>query len=210
MLEVAGHHVGLENVRDEERPRAGVDRIADESAVRQTAVLVSGRRMFSDLSDADRDDLVGTAVDAYAFVWGPPGRPDDLEAWLALGMYHAMMSTFRERRMLRRPVWSKDATTLAGLLEEWLSADGSTSVSVDEELTDRFLRQLSPADARLLWLRCEGYTREEIADLLGIRANAVSVRLRRLRIRLRETLEPVAEPTGDGASESRGTGHGAA
>ena len=42
-------------------------------------------------------------------------------------------------------------------------------------------------------MRCEGYTHEEIADLLGIRANAVTVRLRRLQLRLRETLEPVTD-----------------
>jgi RNA polymerase sigma factor (sigma-70 family) len=182
-------------------------------AVRATAVLVARRRMFSDLSDAARAELVDAAVEAYDFAWGPPGRPDDLEAWLAAGMYAAMMAAFRERRMLRRPLRIAESTTIEALLEEWLSSEptlaGTHLPAVDQELTDRFLRQLSPADARLLWMRCEGYTREEIADLLGIRANAVSVRLHRLRIRLRETLAPMTDttPTTDAGRDS---GHGAA
>lgn len=182
-------------------------------AVRGTALRVSRRRMFSDLSDVERDDLVAAALEAYLFAWGPPGRPENLEAWLARGMHHAMMAGFRQRRMLRRPVRGGQATSLDGLLEEWLSTEsllGDRDLpAVDAELTDRFLRQLSPADARLLWMHCEGYTREEIGDLLGIRANAVSVRLRRLRIRLGESLDPVTDPVTDagpavtgGAAES--------
>lgn len=185
-------------MHDEDDSRDGSDRIA-QGAVRYVAVRVSHRRMFSDLTDAERDDLVETAVEAWAFAWGPPGRPDDVEAWLALGMYHAMMAGFRQRRMLRRPARIGESTSLDALLEEWLSTEhlqvGGAMPAVDQALTDRFLRQLSPADARLLWMRCEGYTREEIADLLGIRANAVSVRLRRLQLRLRESLELVSDTT---------------
>ena len=194
----------------EEQPSqwaAGPD--TGDDAVRDAALLVARRRMFSDLSDAERDDLVATAVDAAGFSWGPPGRPEDLEAgdleaWLAAGMFHAMMNAFRERRMLRPPFRRGDATTLDGLLERWVSTEpsfeGHDLPTVDPELVDRFLRQLSPADARLLWMQCEGYTREEIAAMLGIRANAVSVRLRRLRIRLRETLEPLTGATTTGAT----------
>ena len=48
-----------------------------------------------------------------------------------------------------------------------------------------------------------------MADLLGIRPNAVSVRLHRLRVRLRETLDPMTDttPTHDAGED---TGHGAA
>jgi DNA-directed RNA polymerase specialized sigma24 family protein len=153
--------------------------------------------MFSDLTDLEREALVEIAVEAWTFAWGPRGRPAEVEPWLALGMYHAMMAEFRQRRMLRRPVRAGDALALDGLLEEWMSAeaapdDGELPV-VDSALTDRFLRLLSPADARLLWMRCEGYTREEIAELIGIRPNAVSVRLRRLQIRLRDAVEPIAD-----------------
>ena len=167
--------------------------------------------MFSDLTDTERADLVETAVEAWAFSWGPPGRPEHVEAWLALGMYHAMMAGFRQRRMLRRPARLGESTSLDTMLEEWLStehaqADGAMPAA-DAALTDRFLRQLSPADARLLWMKCEGYTHEEIADVLGIRANAVSVRLRRLQIRLREAVEPITDHA-PGPSTRRDSGSG--
>jgi RNA polymerase sigma factor (sigma-70 family) len=172
---------------------------------------VSHRRMFSDLTEAQRDELVDTAVEAWAFAWGPPGRPENVEAWLARGMYHAMMADFRRCRMLRRPARLGESMSLDTLLEEWISSEHphakNALPAVDQTVTDRFLRQLSPADARLLWMRCEGYTREEIADLLGIRANAVGVRLRRLKIRLRETLEPVTDHAPEPSSRPEsGTG----
>jgi RNA polymerase sigma factor (sigma-70 family) len=200
-------------VQDDGSSRFDLHREASDDAVREIAVRVAHRRMFSDLSETERQELVDIALEAHASAWGPPGRPDDVEAWLASGMYHAMMHDFRERRMLRRPFRPGGPTRLDSQLEEWLSAGpspaGGDLPSVDGELTDRFLRQLSPADARLLWMQCEGYTREQIADLLGIRPNAVSVRLRRLQIRLREALEPVTD-TAPPADERQGKGHGVA
>ena len=195
-------------MHEDDASRFVVNRDMSRIEFRRAARRVTHRRMFTDLSQAERDELVKVALDAYAHRWGPPQQPSDLEAWIAAGMHRAMMDAFRERHMLRPPARPSLATTLTALLEEWLAAAGSGPV-VDGELTDRFLRQLSPADARLLWLRCAGYTREETADLLGIRPNAVSVRLHRLRVRLRETLDPMTdttpiEHTGEDA------GHGAA
>lgn len=168
---------------------------------------VAGRRMFSDLSDIERAGLAELAVDAWTHAWGPAGQPDDVEAWLARGMFSAMMRDFAQRRMLLRPV-RRDALSLDDLVEEWLAAepapDGSEPGLNGPALVDRYLRLLSPADARLLWMRCEAFTREEIADVLGIRPNAVGVRLRRLQLRLREALEPLT--AGDaGAAAPRET-----
>ncbi|MGZ8742564.1 MAG: sigma factor-like helix-turn-helix DNA-binding protein [Nocardioides sp.] len=176
---------------------------------RRAAGRVTRRRMFTDLSQAERDGLVKVALDAYAHRWGPRPRPGDLEAWIAAGMHRAMMDAFRERHMLNPPARPSLATTLSSLVQEWLAADAGAGLVVDAELTDAFLRQLSPADARLLWLRCEGYTREEIADLLGVRPNAVSVRLHRLRVRLRETLDPMTDTTPI-LDTGEDAGHGAA
>lgn len=181
--------------------------------VRKLGVRVAGRRMFSDLSSSERRELVATACAAYLHAWGPAGRPTDLESWLATGMYAAMMRSYRELRMLRAPLRPAGAAALTGLLEEWLAAESLPSGSaVDDELMDRFLRQLSPADARLLWLQCEGYTREEIGGLLGVRPNAVSVRLHRLRVRLRDTVAPVEsiEPTESATGPATETGAGGA
>lgn len=151
--------------------------------------------MFSDLSDIERAGLVELALEAWTHAWGPAGRPRDVEAWLARGMFSAMMHDFAQRRMLLRPA-RRDALSLDDLVEGWLAAepapDGTESGLTGPALVDRYLRLLSPADARLLWMRCESFTREEIADVLGIRPNAVGVRLRRLQLRLREALEPLS------------------
>jgi RNA polymerase sigma factor (sigma-70 family) len=199
----------LAHVHEDEASRFDADRDMSRIEFRRAAGRVTRRRMFTDLSQAERDELVKVALDAYAYRWGPRPQPEDLEAWIAAGMHRAMMDAFRERHMLRSPARPSLATTLTALLEEWLAADAGSGLVVDAELTDRFLRQLSPADARLLWLRCAGYTREEMADLLGIRPNAVSVRLHRLRVRLRETLDPMTDTT---PVENTGedAGHGAA
>jgi DNA-binding CsgD family transcriptional regulator len=194
-------------VHDDGPAPGGVGR-TDPRSVRRLAVRVSGRRMFSDLSAAERRELVDGAVDAYRHTWGPAGLPADLEAWLAVGMYAAMMQAYCEQRMLRRAVPRPAATTLEGQLEHWLAADllGMPAV-LDLALVDRYLRQLSPADARLLWLEREGYTREEIADQLNVRPNAVSVRLHRLRIRLRDTAAPLVDPLLD-STDPQGAGFG--
>jgi DNA-directed RNA polymerase specialized sigma24 family protein len=199
----------LAHVHEDDASRFDVDREMSRIEFRRAAGRVTRRRMFTDLSQAERDELVKVALDAYAHRWGPRPRPGDLEAWIAAGMHRAMMDAYRERSMLPPPTRPGLATPLSSLLGEWLAADAGAGLVVEADLTDGFLRQLSPADARLLWLRCEGYTREEIADLLGIRPNAVSVRLHRLRVRLRETLDLMTDTT---ATHDAGedAGHGAA
>lgn len=204
-----GYQVGLAHVHEDDASRFDADREMSRIEFRRAAGRVTRRRMFTDLSQAERDELVKVALDAYAHRWGPRQEPGDLEAWIAAGMHRAMTDAFRERSMLRPPARPSHAITLSSLLEEWLAADAGAGVVVDAELTDRFLRQLSPADARLLWMRCEGYTREEMADLLGIRPNAVTVRLHRLRVRLRETLDPMTDTT-PAHDTGEDAGHGAA
>ncbi len=215
-----GKHEQVGNVT--ERPSGATEGPGvSQETVRELALRVVGRRMFSDLADDQRAELVDVGVDAHTHAWGPKGRPADLEAWLARGMYAAMMESYRQSRMLR-PRRSGAPADLPALLEGWLAAEHGlpTPPAVDDVLTDRYLRGLGAADARLLWLQSNGFTRDEIADQLGIRPSAVSVRLHRLRVRLRETVESmtglVAEPhgAGSGADPARGTergsGHGAA
>ena len=157
--------------------------------VYDAAVRVSRRRMFSDLDRADRDDLVGTTIDKYYATWGQLGRPDNIEAWVSTVMRNAMMDLFRRRRMLR-PVAGAGAgagdDSVEELIEQWLPPAPSLSLPVvDRDAREAFLASLTPADARLLCLKAEGYTHQEIGDVLGVRANAVDVRLHRLRARLR-------------------------
>jgi DNA-directed RNA polymerase specialized sigma24 family protein len=178
--------------------------------------------MFSDLAADERAELVDIGVEAHAHAWGPRGRPVDLEAWLARGLYAAMMESYRHTHLLR-PRRSGAPADLQALLEQWLAVEPGLAVpitGVDDALTDRYLHGLSAADARLLWLQSTGFTRDEIARLLGVRPSAVSVRLHRLRVRLRETVESMSDLTADSTlagsatdparGTGRGHGHGAA
>jgi DNA-directed RNA polymerase specialized sigma24 family protein len=208
------------NVTEKPSGATGGPGVSQET-VRQIALRVVGRRMFSDLADGERAELVQVGVDAFTHAWGPRGRPVDVEAWLARGLYAAMMESYRQSRMLR-PRRSGAPADLQALLEHWLAAEPALAVpitGVDDALTDRYLRGLGAADARLLWLQSTGFTRDEIADLLGIRPSAVSVRLHRLRVRLRETVESMSELSTEGVPGSvagpagtndRDSGHGAA
>jgi DNA-directed RNA polymerase specialized sigma24 family protein len=178
--------------------------------------------MFSDLADDERAELVEIGIDAATYAWGPRGRPVDLEAWLGRGLFAAMMESYRQTRMLR-PRRSGAPADLQALLEHWLATEPAAALAgtvVDDALTDRYLRGLGAADARLLWLVSTGFNREEIAGLLGVRPSAVSVRLHRLRVRLRETVESMSDISAAGAGPAgstseagggeRATGHGAA
>lgn len=152
--------------------------------------------MFSDLSQADRDELVSTAIEKYYATWGPLGEPNSVEAWLSTVMYRSMVDQFRRRRMLQ-PRAPQGDEGIDELLERWLPPAPSLSTPVvDRDAREAFLALLSPADARLLCLKADGFSHREIGEVLGIRANAVDVRLHRLRIRLRELL---AEDGEDGS-----------
>jgi hypothetical protein len=192
-----------------------------QETVREIALRVVERRMFSDLSDDERAELVRIGIDAATYAWGPRGRPVDLEAWLGRGLFAAMMESYRQTRMLR-PRRSGAPADLQALLEQWLATEPAASLAgavVDDALTDRYLRGLGASDARLTWLVSTGFSREEIAGLLGVRPSAVSVRLHRLRVRLRETVESMSDlaaatqPAAGSTSETggeRASGHGAA
>jgi DNA-directed RNA polymerase specialized sigma24 family protein len=192
-----------------------------QETVRQVALRVVDRRMFSDLSGDERAERVEIGIDAATYAWGPRGRPVDLEAWLGRGLFAAMMESYRQARMLR-PRRSGAPADLPALLEHWLAAEPATAAAgtvADDALTDRYLRGLGAPDARLLWLVSSGFTREEIAGLFGVRPSAISVRLHRLRVRLRETVESLGDLGVSAADRSGGTsetsgerasGHGAA
>ena len=48
-------------------------------------------------------------------------------------------------------------------------------------MLDRFLAMLDPVQRSVLLLDLEGLPREEVAEVLGLSANAVAVRMTRLR-----------------------------
>jgi len=68
----------------------------------------------------------------------------------------------------------------------WVSAElpeiGDSGAPFDElDVLDRFLGGLDPLQKAVLLLDLEGLSREQIADVLGLTANAVAIRLTRLR-----------------------------
>jgi RNA polymerase sigma factor (sigma-70 family) len=153
--------------------------------VKDAVSRIVRRRMFSDLSQADRDDLAGIAMGKYYETWGPLGRPRSIDAWLSTVMYRAAMDLYRERARLR-PVGGAGIDPVQVLLDDRLPKAVSLSTPVvNADQVNRFLRQLSSDDAPLLWLKAHGYSHREIGELLGMRPNAVDVRLHRLRARLR-------------------------
>ena len=155
--------------------------------VGDTAERISHRRMFSDLSRADREDLMGTAIDKYYAKWGRLGRPDSVEAWLSTVMHRAMVDLFHGRRRLF-PVGG-DEKSVDRLLEQWVPPAPSMSTRVANRVAHQsFLADLPPGDARLLCLKADGYSRREIGEILRIRPNTVDVRLHRLRARLKTLL----------------------
>lgn len=62
----------------------------------------------------------------------------------------------------------------------------STNVDDPMALLERFLGSLDPVNRAVLLLDLEGLPREEIADVLGISAGAVAVRMTRLKQRFSE------------------------
>jgi RNA polymerase sigma factor (sigma-70 family) len=154
--------------------------------VRGAAEDIARRGKFSDLSAADRDELVGVAISKYYETWGPLGRPDNIEAWLSRVMHNALMDQHRARRWLVQPVARDDDGSVQALFERWSPSLPSLSTTiVNEAATRAFLRGLKSSDAQLLWLKAHGFSSREIADLLHITSNAVDVRLHRLRLKLK-------------------------
>ena len=140
----------------------------------------------------DRRDVEECVNDAYLGVWNsiPPQRPQALVSYvcriarnLAVNRWHA--NTAKKR--------SANYELILDELEECLpsGADVETELEVREltEAIDRFLAALSRED-RFLFVRRYWYADpvSELAALTGGSANRVSVRLFRLREKLRKTL----------------------
>ncbi len=65
---------------------------------------------------------------------------------------------------------------------EPLAERGDAGVPIDElSLLEKFLAALDPIQRAVLLLDLEGMEREQIADVLGLSANAVAIRMTRLR-----------------------------
>ena len=153
-----------------------------ERAVTELAIKYEGliRRVSHNVLRSDRD-MEECINDTYFAVWNniPPQRPDSLGAYVlgvarntALGRYHK--NTARKRNSFY--------DTALDELEECLPDDKSVEINA-------FLETLGRED-RLMFVRRYWFadSLEDIADMLDTRKSRVSVRLFRLREKLRRHL----------------------
>jgi RNA polymerase sigma-70 factor (ECF subfamily) len=90
----------------------------------------------------------------------------------------------RQRRLESGP---GDADNLPDVLLSLHSTEADPArAALLNDAARRLCDGLSPADRRLMELRLQGYTSEEIAAEVGVSKNALMVRMHRLRQRLRD------------------------
>ena len=135
-------------------------------------------------------------ADVFATVWRrldqvPAG--DSTRAWLIGVAYKVVGNRFRSRR--RRARLTKRIES-----DQLTRGQGSSPPDPDTDLVHVALGKLSPTDQELIRLASwDGLSRFEIADVLGIRVNAVDQRLHRARARLKTHFDHLAA----GSQESR-------
>lgn len=165
-----------------------------EEAVRALAEQYGGvcRRLSVNVlkNDLDAEECVN---DAYLAVWNavPPARPLPLLPYLCKVVRNLSIERYRKRHAAKRD----DALTQSwDELEPFLpSADSPEAQTDAQELTrllNVYLESLTSCD-RLLFMRRYWYfdTYPEIAHVSGLSEKSVSVRLTRLRKKLRTFLQ---------------------
>lgn len=166
----------------------------DEDAI--GAVDVKYGRLCRDLSRrilADDRDVQECVSDAYLGLWNaiPPRRPDPLLAFLCKLVRNLSITRYHYNTAAKR---SSRYEVAMEELEHCLAAPETPETVLErKELTrllEEFLLGLSRQD-RVIFLRrywfADSYT--EIADRVALREGTVSVRLTRLRKKLRHFLE---------------------
>ena len=141
------------------------------------------------LPSPDAEEAVN---DGYLGVWDaiPPARPDPLPAFVLKVMRNQALKRRRQDRALKRnSSYDVSLQELEGVLP---AASGTEELLNARELTrllDRFLSGLGRT-ARIAFVRRYyfGDPTEEIARLLHMRAHAVTVKLARLRGKLKQFL----------------------
>ena len=140
-------------------------------------------------SERDAEECVD---DAYLAAWNaiPPQHPEKLGAWLLRVVRNQAL------RRLRANTAQKRGSCYDAALDELADALSTSDTPEDAldakelaALIDRFLDELDPT-SRVIFMRRYWYSDpvEEIARALGMSRGAVSVRLHRLRKKLRELL----------------------
>lgn len=125
---------------------------------------------------ADRDDLVQEML---------------LAVWQALPAYNraCKLSTFVYRVAHNRALnWQRSRTRYHRRLDEYAKHPPQTPATDDSSGNERqlewlyaIIRQLAPIERTLIMLHLDGLSHQEVAEVTGLSANNVGVRLHRLK-----------------------------
>ena len=161
----------------------------DERAIRETA------DKYGDFCEGvamgilgNRQDAEECVSDTYLRTWNsiPPKRPDSLKAFVGKIARNLSIDRLRHRHIARH---DSDMEIMLSELEPYLPAQEEEG-SVLTDLLDGFLDGLDTLDRRLFMGRYwHGYTVARMAEHYGLTPNAVSLRLHRVREKLRDYLE---------------------
>lgn len=152
---------------------------------------VACRRLAANLLDSDRD-AEECVSDAYLAAWNaiPPERPAPLSAWLMRVVRNLALKRYRANTARKRNSFYDAALDeLAESLPAPEAVEDALTAQELGALLNRFLDGLD-ATSRTLFLRRYwfGDRVEDIARATGLSRNSVSVRLHRLRNKLRAYL----------------------
>ena len=160
----------------------------DELAIEETAKRYGGVCMQVSMDILrDRMDAEECVSDTWLQTWRtiPPQRPTILKAFLCRITRNLSINRLRERKAKRR---DRDMTLSLEELEGVLSIPEDKSEGLSE-LISEFLRSLDREDRLLFMGRYwHGQSVKELADRMGLSANAAAVRLHRVREELRDYL----------------------
>lgn len=160
----------------------------NELAIEETAKRYGGVCMQVSMDILqDRMDAEECVSDTWLQTWRtiPPQRPTILKAFLCRITRNLSINRLRERKAKRR---DRDMTLSLEELEGVLSIPEDKSEGLSE-LISEFLRSLDREDRLLFMGRYwHGQSVRELADRMGLSANAAAVRLHRIREELRDFL----------------------
>lgn len=161
----------------------------DERAIRETA------DKYGDFCEGvamgilgNRQDAEECVSDTYLRTWNsiPPKRPDSLKAFVGKIARNLSIDRLRHRHIARH---DSDMEIMLSELEPYLP-DREEEGGALTDLLDGFLDGLDTLDRRLFMGRYwHGYTVARMAEHYGLTPNAVSLRLHRVREKLRDYLE---------------------
>ncbi len=163
-----------------------------EEAIRETAIKY-GRLCSSVAYEilGNREDAEEIANDTYLRAWNsiPPTRPDSLKAYLAKIAGNLARDRLSKKNAVKR---SGEVLMIQTELSECMrSTESNIASEIDlKRILNSFLESL-PRKSRIIFVQRYWYARaiRDIGKELGINENTVTVKLKRMRNRLKKILE---------------------